>query len=100
VTEQKDYSPSPFSQTDPLAEFQPYLDDIHILDDQKHAFLELLWSIMVQFAALGFGVDAASQAIAAQLSKTDCDTPASLRQHFKSAKTGHNTIQNSEVMSI
>ena len=50
-----------------LEEFQPYLDDVDIPDDQKRAFLELIWSIMVEFVALGFGADATSQAIAAHL---------------------------------
>ena len=50
-----------------LEEFQIYLDEVDIPDDQKHAFLELIWSIMVEFVALGFGADATSQAIAAHL---------------------------------
>ncbi len=50
-----------------LTEFQPYLDDVDIPADQKQAFLELIWSIMVEFVALGFGADATSQAIAAHM---------------------------------
>ena len=56
------------SSTDHLEEFQPYLDEIDIPADQKRDFLALLWSIMVEFVNLGFGVDAASQAIASQMS--------------------------------
>ena len=55
------------SSTDHLEEFQPYLDEIDIPADQKRDFLALLWSIMVEFVALGFGADATSQAIAAHL---------------------------------
>lgn len=61
------------SSTDHLEEFQPYLDEIDIPADQKRDFLALLWSIMVEFVNLGFGVDAASQAIAAQMSLDERD---------------------------
>ncbi|MEO0747746.1 MAG: hypothetical protein AAFZ10_05150 [Pseudomonadota bacterium] len=56
-----------------LEEFQPYLDEIDIPEDQKREFLALLWSIMVEFVNLGFGVDAASQAIAAHMSLDERD---------------------------
>lgn len=60
-----------------LEEFQPYLDDVDIPEDQKHAFLALIWSIMVEFVALGFGADATSQAIAAHLADAlDSDSTA------------------------
>lgn len=66
----------PIFDTYDLAEFEPYLEDIHIPEERKQEFLETLWSIMVQFVALGFGADAASQAIAAHLlDKPDGDTP-------------------------
>ena len=72
MTQQKDIdNTNPYILEDDLAEFQPYLDDIHIPEDQQREFLELLWSIMIQFASLGFGMDTVSHAIAAQLSKTD-----------------------------
>ncbi len=45
--------PLPF---DP-AKYLNYIDDPHLTDAQKKAFLETLWTIMSAFVDLGFGVD-------------------------------------------
>ncbi len=65
-----------------LAEFQPLLDDINIPEDQRREFVEMLWSIMVQFVALGFGADTASQAIATHIANTLNDEPSALSDVF------------------
>lgn len=45
--------------------FLTYLDGLDLTDDQKHAFIETIWSILLQFIDLGFGVDAVTQACGA-----------------------------------
>ena len=67
IKEKEDVEDTTKINENPWAEFQPYLDDVDIPDDQKQAFLEIIWSLMVEFVALGFGADATSQAIAAHL---------------------------------
>ncbi|MEM9128232.1 MAG: hypothetical protein AAGA97_00700 [Pseudomonadota bacterium] len=81
-----------------LEEFQPYLNEIDIPEDQKREFLALLWSIMVEFVNLGFGVDAASQAIAAQISVTESEgqTDAQLALSFDAANQDQ-SIEDKEV---
>ena len=78
-----------------LEEFQIYLDDVDIPDDQKHAFLELIWSIMVEFVALGFGADATSQAIAAHLAAGLDD--ANLTNSFTAANPCKNPKNDCEA---
>ena len=36
--------------------YQHYLDDSDLTDEQKREFLDVLWSIIVSFVDLGFGV--------------------------------------------
>lgn len=43
--------------------FEEYLADSDLTDDQKHEFLTVLWSIIVGFADLGFGIDPVQQAL-------------------------------------
>ena len=98
MTQQKDCPDT----KDHLAEFQPYLDDVDIPDDQKRAFLELIWSIMVEFVALGFGADATSQAIAAHLSVSiDGDAAtnpqSTLSEAFAEAQPTTRPITDSEA---
>lgn len=45
--------------------FLTYLDGLDLTDDQKHAFIETIWSITLQFIDLGFGIDAMTQACGA-----------------------------------
>ncbi|MEM9377248.1 MAG: hypothetical protein AAGA72_13590 [Pseudomonadota bacterium] len=40
--------------------YAAYLDGEDISEDQKRAFIEALWSVMVGFVDLGFGVDSLS----------------------------------------
>lgn len=37
-------------------EYQAYLDDPNISDDQKAEMIEILWSIVVNFVDMGFGI--------------------------------------------
>lgn len=39
-----------------LEKYQAYLDDAALSDEHKQEFLEALWSIVVSFVDLGFGV--------------------------------------------
>lgn len=91
-------NPAPLGATD-LSEFEHFLEKSDIPEDQREEFLALLWSIMVQFAALGFGADAASQAIAAHLlSDTDQQAgkpPCKLTAEFSATHRPDNN-KNSE----
>lgn len=40
-----------------LGRYKPYLEDSDLSDAEKAEFLSALWSIMVGFVDLGFGVD-------------------------------------------
>lgn len=44
--------------------YLPMLDDFEISEEEKHKFLEALWSIMTSFVDLGFGVDSVSLLLA------------------------------------
>lgn len=39
-----------------VAKYQAYLDDPNLSEEQKEEFLQAIWSIMVSFVDLGFGV--------------------------------------------
>lgn len=43
--------------------FEEYLADSSLTDDQKREFLEVLWSIIVGFVDLGFGIHPVQQAL-------------------------------------
>ncbi len=45
-----------------VALYERYLSDGGMTDDQKREFLEALWSIVVGFVDLGFGIDPIRQA--------------------------------------
>lgn len=45
------------------AEFQHFINDMNIPDEQKTEFLETLWNIVVTFVDLGFGMEAAQHAL-------------------------------------
>lgn len=42
--------------------YQDFLEDTDLTDDQKREFIETLWSIMVSFVDLGFGIHPLQQA--------------------------------------
>ena len=46
-----------------VALYERYLEDSDLTDDQKHAFLETLWSVIVTFVDLGFGIEPVQQAV-------------------------------------
>ena len=41
--------------------YAPYLEDADLTEEQKREFLETLWSIMVSFVDLGFGIHPVQQ---------------------------------------
>ena len=45
-----------------LGEFEGFLSDSDWTEDQKREYLETIWSIMVEFALLGFGFHPVHQA--------------------------------------
>ena len=51
--------------------YQALLDDPELSDDQKREFLETIWSIVVQFVDMGFGVEATQLALNANEAPRD-----------------------------
>ncbi|WP_375451671.1 hypothetical protein [uncultured Devosia sp.] len=49
-----------------VALYERYLTESDMTDEQKREFLEMLWTIIVGFVDLGFGVDPVQQAIEAE----------------------------------
>ena len=58
-----------------VAKYQAYLDDPALSEDQKEEIIKALWSIMVAFVDLGFGVHPAQEVCGKPASKLDvgCD---------------------------
>ncbi len=54
--------------------YDQYLDDSDLTDAEKRQFLETLWSIIVSFVDLGFGVHPVQQACA-----NSCEQSAEIR---------------------
>lgn len=82
-------------------EYAPYLEDSDLTEEQKREFLETLWSIMVSFVDLGFGIHPVQQASGQDWSIEDLkeldlgDVVHSGHQHsksttFKAADHGQN----------
>ena len=58
--------------------YEEYLVDADIPDDQKKALIEALWSIMVSFVDLGFGLAPEQQALADRVqTNSDVTAPSS-----------------------
>lgn len=55
-----------------VALYQHYLDDSGLSEEQKRDFLEVLWSLMVSFVDLGFGIDPVGLACG-QNEESSCD---------------------------
>ncbi len=73
--------------------YQSFLEDPQLSDDQKHELIETLWTIMVQFVDLGFGIEAT------QLATTDKKIGPKTRliaDRFHKAGTKERTTQNNE----
>lgn len=56
--------------------FEEYLADSDLTDDQKHEFLTVLWSIIVGFVDLGFGIHPVQQALASASSEAASEKSA------------------------
>ncbi|WP_155851963.1 hypothetical protein [Ahrensia sp. 13_GOM-1096m] len=52
---------SPPSLTIDWELYAAYLEESDLDEDQKHEFIETLWSIVVSFVDLGFGIDPTQQ---------------------------------------
>lgn len=59
-TEKKDAGARPVVTFD-AARYEHFLEEMDLTDEQKHALLEALWSIIVGFVDLGFGVHPVQQ---------------------------------------
>ena len=44
-----------------VEKYQSYLDDANISDEQKTEMIEILWSIVVSFVDMGFGIHPVQQ---------------------------------------
>ncbi|MFP7673501.1 hypothetical protein ACG74X_09100 [Marivita sp. S0852] len=56
--------------------YQSYLDDTDMTDEQKQAFIEALWSIVVCFVDLGFGVHPLQEVCGQNDEKAISDAPS------------------------
>lgn len=64
-----------------LDHYQTYLDDPQISDDDKRALIKALWSIIITFVDLGFGIHPAQQTDAEICGQVDpAQNPASLSE--------------------
>jgi len=63
-----------------LAEFEAFLEDTGWSDQEKQEYLEMLWSIITEFVALGFGIHPVQRAkeICGQPSPVDASAPGSV----------------------
>ncbi|MGH1349565.1 MAG: hypothetical protein ACRBBN_01970 [Methyloligellaceae bacterium] len=57
---------SPSTLTIDVEHYQTYLDDMDIPDEKKRELVETIYSIVVQFVELGFGITTTDQALEAQ----------------------------------
>lgn len=86
-------STSPPQNTRPVitfdaARYEHFLAEMGLDEDQKHAMLEALWSIIVSFVDLGFGVHPAQQACG-QNSNEDFENSAGVRDEVYSNGSAH-----------
>lgn len=51
--------------------YRIYLEDSELTEDQQREYLEILWSIMMTFVELGFGLDSVQQALVVS-DEADC----------------------------
>lgn len=72
-----------------VQKYQAYLDDPELSDAQKEEFLQALWSIVVAFVELGFGVHPL-QEVCGQNEKSVCD----------SANTGADKVESEHSKKI
>ena len=75
-----------------VALFEHMLADSDLTDDQQQAFLEAVWSIVVGFVNLGFGIDPVGLACG-QNAETACGQtsgPATLKAETKTGKATQN----------
>jgi hypothetical protein len=73
-------------------EYMAHLDGLDLTDAQKHQMLEALWSIMVSFVDLGFGIHPVQQAMepareSKALASDSDDVPGSEPVHQSSSDT-------------
>lgn len=82
---------TPKTLTVDWALYERYLAEADLTDEEKRQFLEALWSIVVSFVDLGFGVHPAQQACG-QLHDKERNSPTTgpgmvhLREEFQSTR--------------
>jgi hypothetical protein len=70
-------SERPLTLTIDYEYYQTFLDDMDVPDEQKRELIQVIFSIVVQFVDLGFGISPECQAIQAR--KTDIAVESSLK---------------------
>ena len=81
-----DASAKPVVRID-VERYQEYLDGSGMTDDQKQEFLEALWSIIVSFVELGFGVHPVQEVCG----KLPANSPESPKEAFNRVSLGDST---------
>lgn len=64
--------------------YLPFLEDENISEEEKHELIEALWSIMVSFVDLGFGVHPVQQVCGKDVSLADLSAADVLKSGAKS----------------
>ncbi|MCT8970802.1 hypothetical protein [Microbaculum marinisediminis] len=82
LSERFDTSARPVVTVD-ISKYQSYIDDPDLDDAQKEDFLEALWSVVVTFVELGFGVHPL-QEVCGQDSQTSSQSPKEAFDKVKS----------------
>lgn len=72
--------------------YEEYLEGMDLTDQQKHAFLDVLWNIVVNFVDLGFGVHPLQLAIDASTNSA-CEKDMELARHISQSVVNSKTSQ-------
>ncbi len=69
-----------------IERYAPYLEDADITDEQKRELIEALWSIMISFVDLGFGIEPVQQVVSEILDAPVRDEPPVVKSKDKGHK--------------
>ena len=69
-----------------IERYAPYLEDADITDEQKRELIEALWSIMVSFVDLGFGIEPVQQVVSEILEVPACEALSVVKSKVKGHK--------------
>ena len=80
-----------------LEAYAPYLESADISEEDKRQLIEMLWSIVVSFVQLGYGVTPVQQVLDEQQSATACGQLPKCRD--QSPLPAHNRVEYSHSIT-